>query len=77
MSKYIFHMEGNFERSLNTSFIALVSKTTGVSIIKEICPSSLVANRLRSVVGKLEFDTQNAFVGGQQILESVVCSDSE
>jgi hypothetical protein len=86
-----FHMHGQFEKSLNATFIALIPKKHDAMEIKDYKPISLVgsvykiiakvlANRMRLVLGKVISDSQNAFVKGRQILDSVLianeCLDS-
>ena len=61
-----FHDHGQFEKSLNTTFLALIPKKAGAVEIKDFRPISLVgrvykiiakalANRLSAVLGKLIF----------------------
>ena len=86
-----FHRSLEFERSLNASFLSLIPKKNNALNIKDFRPISLVdsvykllskvlANRLRRVLDKLISESQNAFVGGRQILDSVLianeCLDS-
>ena len=86
-----FHRSSEFERSLNASFLSLIPKKNNALNIKDFRPISLVgnvykllskvlANRLRQVIDNLISESQNSFVGGKQILDSVFiankCLDS-
>jgi hypothetical protein len=86
-----FHTRGKFEKSLNATFVSLIPKKTGAMDVKDFRPISLVggiykiiskvlANRFKFVVDKIISNTQNAFIGGRQILDSVLianeCVDS-
>uniref|UniRef100_A0A2N9HT72 Reverse transcriptase zinc-binding domain-containing protein n=1 Tax=Fagus sylvatica TaxID=28930 RepID=A0A2N9HT72_FAGSY len=89
---YEFHEYCSFERSLNATFISLIPKKHGADEIKDFRPISLVgglykiiakllANRLSVVLGNIISPSQNAFVKGRQILDSVLianeCLDSK
>ena len=78
-----FHESGKFEKSFNATFVALIPKKVGVVEIKDFRPISLVSgvykiiskvlvSRLNAVLEKLVSHTQNAFVLGRQILDSIL-----
>ena len=71
-----FYLHGNFQRSLNSTFLLLISKKEGTEDLRDFRPISLVgsvykllakvlANRLKSVMGEVISDSQHAFVHGR------------
>jgi hypothetical protein len=71
-----FHARGKFVKSINSTFILLISKVHGAKEIKDFRPISLVggiykiiakvlANRMREVMDKIISKPQNAFVKGR------------
>ena len=86
-----FHEHECIKRSLNATFVVLIPKKPGVSDVKDFRPicligsvykilSKVLANRLKVVLGAVLSPTQNAFIQGRQITESVLitneCLDS-
>ncbi|GKV50623.1 hypothetical protein SLEP1_g57323 [Rubroshorea leprosula] len=78
-----FHRNGKLVRGLNSSFIALIPKKLNAVELKDFRPISLIgcvykllakvlANRLKSVISEIVNDTQSAFVGGRQLVDSVL-----
>ena len=72
-----FHLHGTFQRSLNSTFLLLISKKEGAEDLRDFRPISLVgsvykllakvlANRLKSVMGEVISDSQQAFVHGRR-----------
>jgi hypothetical protein len=81
-----FHARRKFEKSCNSTFISLIPKVSGVSVLKDFRPISLVSgiykiiskvlvNRLRLVMDKIISIPQNAFVKGRQILDFVLIAN--
>ena len=77
-----FYRSSEFELSLNASFLSLIPKKNNALNIKDFQPINLVGsvykllsrvltNRLTTVLDKLISESQNSFVGGRQILDSV------
>ena len=73
-------MQNAVLQSHNATFLVLIPKKGGASDVQDFRPISLVgslykilvkvlANRLKSVIGKVVSNSQNAFVGGRQILD--------
>jgi hypothetical protein len=86
-----FFEKGTFAYSLNATFVTLIPKKQNAINIRDFRPISLIgsvykilakvlANRLRRVLDGLISESQNAFVGGRQTLDSVLianeCLDS-
>jgi hypothetical protein len=81
-----FHESGKFEMSFNATFVAFIPKKVGVVEIKDFRPISLVSGLykiilkvlvgcLNAMLGKLMSHTQNAFVPGSQILNSILMAN--
>ncbi|GLT47499.1 hypothetical protein SLA2020_211940 [Shorea laevis] len=78
-----FHRNGKLVRGLNSSFLTLIPKKLNAVELKDYRPISLLgcvykllakvlSNRLKSVMAEIVSDTQSAFVGGRQLVDSVL-----
>ena len=81
-----FHDQGEFVKSINSTFIALIPKVHGAKEIKDFHPISLVggiykiiakvlASRMKKVMDKVISKPQNAFFKGRQILDLVLIAN--
>jgi hypothetical protein len=86
MSSMTFHARGMFERSLNTTFMALILEKPGAVDIKAFRPISLLsgvykivakvfANMLKIVLEKIISKSENAFIRGRKIQDFVLIAD--
>ncbi|GLT66339.1 hypothetical protein SLA2020_387070 [Shorea laevis] len=78
-----FHQRGRLVRGLNSSFITLIPKKLNPIELKDFRPITLIgcvykllakvlANRLKNVMFEIITESQSAFVGGRQLVDSVL-----
>ena len=80
-----FHLS-TFQRSLNSTFLILITKKRGTEELKDFRPISLVgslykllakvlANRLKQAVGEVVSECQHAFIQNRQILDAALIAN--
>ncbi|GLT63247.1 hypothetical protein SLA2020_358250 [Shorea laevis] len=78
-----FHQQGRLVKGLNSSFITLIPKKLNPIELKDYRPITLIgcvykllakvlANRLKNVMAGIITESQSAFVGGRQLVDSVL-----
>lgn len=80
-----FHERDLFQRSLNTTFLVLVSKKGGIIDLMDLrligCLdkrlTKVLANRLQKVMGSMVSKCQNSFVEGKQIFNAMLIENKD
>ena len=72
-----FHELGSFERSLNATFLAFIPKKSEAAEVRDFRPISLVGGVYKIlakllVLPNIISPSQNVFIQGRQILDSVL-----
>jgi hypothetical protein len=81
-----FHRNGKLTKGINSTFIALIPKVDSPQRLNEFRPISLVgslykiqatllANRLRMVIGSFVSESQSTFVHSKQILDGILIAN--
>ena len=81
-----FHDQSKFVKSINSTFITLISKVHGAKKIKDFRPINLVGeiykiiakvltNKMRRVMDRVISKPQNVFVKSRQILNSALIAN--
>ena len=65
-----FHRNGKLTKGLNSPFIALIPKVNSPQRL-----ATVLANRLRLVIGSVVSDSQSVFVKGKQILDGILIAN--
>lgn len=81
-----FHERGVFEKSFNSTYVALIPKEMGAKELTHFRPISLIssvykiiskilAERLKKVIHKLVGTQQLAFIKGRQIMDAILMAN--